>query len=170
MGILCRSYHSEDGIMTADITIQDVFKFYKGLQAIMEDEIKEISVHQDQISICCHNFVEYGNFGALSELLGMDPTDISIFNDSIYISYRIISSQKHYSTYVKTCKDIMSSIADCICQCPSLEMTVTDQYAKVYLDKPNIKVKDISELDTVMGAEGTLQTGEQRAYVLYLNE
>lgn len=154
----------------------DAYNLYKDLSNILGEELNEISIFQNQIILKCKNFLDMKVLTSLVEVMGMNPTDVSIFENELCVSYRLIDEYSTTDT-VHQLMLLMGDISDCICTCPVLEMAVTDQYIKVYLDKPNIKIKDIAKLDDVMNVElpaglfqfeGVLQIHEHRPYVLYV--
>lgn len=155
------------------VKLDSIFKIYARVENILdeENELLDIIVNKDQISFRCRNYLEFIKLDALKPLMGLLPKDISIFSDNLYISYRGISEEiENASNDVKMLKDVIDLISEKICQCPILEMVITDYYVKVYIDKPNIKIKDLAGLDEIFESEGVLETGEQRAYVIYVKE
>lgn len=155
------------------VKLEQIFRIYSRAENILDEnnELLDIVVNKDQISLRCKNYIEFHKFDALKPLMGLSPDDISIFSDNLYISYRGISGKiDEASDDVKVLKQIIDSIAEHICQCPVLEMVITSYYIKVYIDKPNIKIKDLADLDKIFESEGVLETGEQRAYVIYVKE
>lgn len=155
------------------INIDEIFKTYKKVANILDgdSQLLDIIVNRDQIAFKCKNFVDFEKFNGLKPLMGLSPSDISIFMDNLFISYRGIEGNiDEASNEVKLLKKMIDLVSDHVCQCPVLEAVVTGYFVKIYIDKPNIKLKELAELDKIFEAEGVLETGEQRAYVIYVKD
>lgn len=147
-----------------------LFKIFEMVKNILDldNELSEVVVNRNQVIFECSNMIEFHKFDALHILMGIDPTDITTFEGSLYIAYRGISKEEGVTDEVNVLLDTIEEISNHVCQCPILEMRISRDFIKVYLDKPNIKIKDVAVLDEIFSSEGVLQTGEQRAYVLYV--
>lgn len=154
-------------------TTTELFKVYSMVKNILDldNELSEITVNQGQIILECSNMVEFAKFDALRVFVGRDPDDITTFEDKLFIGYRYLNFEEDGLTdEVKLLLNTINEISNYVCKCPILEFRLANEYIKVYLDKPNIKIKDIATLDEIFTSEGVLQTGEQRPYVLYIKD
>ena len=152
---------------------KDIFTVFSRIRNILDldGELSEIAVNQNQIIFECSNIIEFHKFNALRVLMGIDPNDITTFENKLFVAYRgILDNNEEITSEPKLLMNTIQEVSNYVCKCPILEMRISNEYIKVYLDKPNIKISDIIKLDEIFSSEGVLQTGEQRAYVLYVND
>lgn len=66
--------------------------------------------------------------------------------------------------------DLIEELGDHICQCPSLEYVVAENFIKVYIDKPSMSINDFIDLKEVFGQNYTIELSKQRPYCLFIAE
>lgn len=67
--------------------------------------------------------------------------------------------------------NVLKEISEKVCACPILEFVVSDKYIKMYLDKRDLTVDDLTKYEEIFGFpnEGTLMLHTQRPYLLFVN-
>ena len=65
---------------------------------------------------------------------------------------------------------LLQEIGDHICQCPALEYTISTDFIKVYIDKPNIFIDDLNNLQEVFDSNFSLELQKQRPYCLFVKK
>ena len=160
----------------------DIFTAFDHIQMRRKDvNILEISIRQGQIMIILEkDLVKLNAFKDLSNMVrkgdnGLLPNYSSIGfvgeNHALIINTKDFKmDQFEFSTDFKLLEDVIEYAADNICQCPSLEIVVSNQYIKCYLDKPGITLEDVNKYQTIFGINGTLELFGQRPYLLLIND
>lgn len=156
-----------------------MFDKFDLINSELDNKVAEISIRQSQMVF---SFEEYGrvtmhDLNFLNELCDvLSVTEITAFQDIIHVHFANLSRElfteniKSPCTILTTFYELIFHLQDILCTCPALEYVISDSYLKVYIDLPNVHVKDVANLDELFQAEGVLELNNQRPYVLYVKD
>lgn len=151
--------------------IKKLFDSFVSLNKKMNNEVLELSVKQHQISILCNDSLL--SFESINSINISDESFVSTHNDNLYLVIGGLSPDniKDYEIF-HPFMEIIWKFAEEICQCPSLEYKISEQYIKCFLDKPGLKANDLKKYEAILEADnkGELELHPQRAYLLFINE
>ena len=161
--------HVTDSAKVIPRKIEKLFSDFKKINDICSNDLVEISVKQHQITLMFDTSLLY--FSGIEKLPYLSNGFITTFGDNLFITIEVTESTKeiYKEEYYKNFFDVIRIFAEKICQCPSLEYVVSNQYIKCFLDKTNLTVNDLKTYEDVLGAEGQLELHPQRAYLLFIN-
>ena len=158
--------------------MKKLFKIYNTLNdKIQENEIKEISIKQSQIQF---TFIT-GNILSLRDILALESkakyaqaTDITVFQESLILTFRelenvhenIEKTDNIFGTFTK----LITDLAEAVCTCPNLEVTISENYIKFYIDKPNMELDALQQVDKLLNAKSQLELNCSRPYLLYIKD
>ncbi len=158
--------------------MKKLFKIYDKLNdKLQENEIKEISVKQTQIQF---TFLT-GNILTLRDILALEATakyaqatDITLFNEAIILTFRelenvhenIEKTDNIFGVFTK----LITDLAEAVCTCPNLEVTISENYIKFYIDKPNMELDALQEVDKLLNSKSQLELTGPRPYLLYIKD
>lgn len=142
----------------------------------MENNIREISVKQSMITISFEN----ESILSMTDLQKIDNfcdafsvTNITAFQDMIHVHFDGLSEnliEENDRCPLAYLYKIILILRDILCTCPALEYVISNDYVKIYIDLPNIHVKDLNGLEELFKSEGVLEINNQRPYVLYVRD
>lgn len=155
--------------------IDDIFKRFSQINDMFNDELIEISVKQHTISLMFNeSMLSFYQLGVLFKSLPKDTVGfVTFFNEEIIVNIERLSTDILDNTNIfYPLVSLIEDFAKEICQCPSLEYSVSGQYMKCFLDKPGVRVSDLNKYEELLEAEGRgeLEMHPQRAYFLFINE
>lgn len=158
--------------------MKKLFKIYDKLNdKLQENEIKEISIKQTQIQF---TFLT-GNILTLRDILSLEATakyaqatDITIFNEAIILTFRELENVQEniektdniFGTFTK----LITDLAEAVCTCPNLEVTISENYIKFYIDKPNMELDALQQVDKLLNSKSQLELTGPRPYLLYIKD
>lgn len=158
--------------------MKKLFKTFNELnEKITDNEIDEISIKQPQIQFTFLN----GKILSIKDILAIEAhvnyaiaTDVTTYDDSIMLTFRDLeNSQENIDkpdNKFKPFLQLINALAEKVCTCPSLEATITKNYIKFYIDKPNIQLDALQEVDKIIGAKSQLELTGPRPYLLYVKD
>ena len=152
----------------------EAFDTINNIQGV--EDIREISVHQNQISFLftSTNIVYMKIIDEIEKIIyPIEIDDITLFEDSLIASCRDLTGLKpdnndYTANPLCLFKCVINELSKTVCSCPALEFVLSDTYLKCYIDKPNIPLQDIAKLDKIFDSRGILELSGQRPYVLYV--
>ena len=156
------------------MNLKDLFKQTKVISELLNGELLEISVRQHQVTISVKEPML--SLPYVKEILNSAKNSsdsfVSTKNDVLYFTIGGLSKKIGKKNVFYPFIDIITSFADNICACPSLEFIISNQYMKCFLDKPGLKVSDLMDYEDILEAEGKgeLELHPQRPYLLFINE
>lgn len=155
--------------------IKKLFEKFNEINDILGGHLTEISVKQHQITFLVQESLLEAQ--PLMELLNSvdSYTDsfITTRDDVLYISIgRLSLDSMSKKDILYPFVYIITSFAQKICTCPSLEFIVAKEYIKCFLDKPGLKISDLKTYEDILGVKGKgeLELHPQRPYLLFINE
>ena len=158
--------------------MKKLFKTFNEInKKIIDNEIDEISIKQPQIQFTFLN----GKILSIRDILAIESyanyteaTDVTTYNDSIQLTFRNMeNSQENIDkndNKFQPFLQLINTLAEKVCTCPSLEATITKNYIKFYIDKPNIQLDALQEVDKIIGAKSQLELTGPRPYLLYVKD
>lgn len=161
------------------LIINDVFDAINKINKRLSNKIIEISVRQSQFELTFEEstILSVEDIAVLSNMFGepIDFSDITCFNDRLFVSYRGLEEEFLDDSKVdKGFKDIYRIIfllKDNICTCPALEYVLSPEYLKVFIDVPNVQLSGLTLVaETLLKQDPFLETGGDRPYLLFINE
>ena len=157
--------------------LRNFFEFIDKLNNNLNNKIREISVKQSKITFTfddslIFNRADFNLIDRLETDIGI--SDITTFQDTLFVSFTNLSEEMIPSDYspdsIFGLYHFIIQLRDIVCTCPALEFVVSDNYLKVYLDLPNLYIKDIAQIDKLLKQEGILELTHQRPYILYVKD
>lgn len=156
--------------------LKKMLDYFYVLNNEIVNNIREISVKQSVIAIS----FEDGGALFMSDLTKIDNfcevlsvTNITAFQDMIHVHFdglREDLAEGNDKCPLIFFYQIILILRDILCTCPALEYVISNDYVKVYIDLPNIHVKDLNGLEELFKSEGILEINNQRPYVLYVRD
>lgn len=154
-----------------------MFSLFEELsESLDNNNIAEISVKQSMISISFED-MSFLSVNDLDKIDGfcntLSVSSITTFQDILHVHFANLNedwfpdSEKCSLAYFYK---VIFELRDILCTCPALEYVISSTYLKIYIDLPNIHVKDVGKLDTLFNSEGVLELNNQRPYVLYVKD
>lgn len=154
-------------------------KAFKGIKKLSEqlhdNKISEMSVKRSQILLSFEDssLITMTDLNIL-DTLGTGVTDITSFNEFLFVGFKELSESKMLSQEMDSCfKDIYSIIVvlrDNLCTCPALEFIISEEYIKIFIDLPNIQLSAVNKLNDIFKQDPFLELSADRPYLLYINE
>ena len=143
----------------------------------LDNDILEISVKQSRMSMSFQDMsiLSFKDFRVLDSYCNiLSISEVTAFSDVLHVHFSNLSYDmlKEYQGKCPLMElyDLIFKLQDVLCTCPALEYVVSDAYVKVYIDLPNVHVKDVAKLDEIFSSEGVLEINNQRPYVLYVKD
>lgn len=157
-------------------SMDKLFGQVQAINNIIDTQLLEVSVKRHQITlILSNNVISFKTLDSLLSLCQDNITDesfLAVNNENFYftianLSLEALDSENIFYPFVFT----ISQMAENICSCPALEFVISPQYIKCYLDKPGLRVSDLSDYEEILDAKGLgeLELHPQRPYLLFLN-
>lgn len=155
--------------------IRSLFDSFAQINDTLDNKMEEISVKQSRISI---DF-EDKSIISISDLTKLNSfsqtfkiTDIASFQDSIFVIFNLNKDEICDAKKDPFCSiySFILILKEHLCSCPMLEFQISQTYIKIYIDLPNIYVKDLSKVEEIIGSKGTIEFNGQRTYVLYVKD
>lgn len=164
--------------MVVSLIIKNAFSAINKLNDQLNNKTIEISIKRSQFEL---TFEEYAiitgeDLALLSIVFGdsLDFTDITCFNDRLFVSYRGLEDSfmedKNVSNIFKDIYKLIVVLRDKLCTCPALECILSPEYIKIFIDVPNIQLSNINDVSDVLEQDPFLEFGADRPYLLYVNE
>lgn len=157
--------------------LKDFFNFVDKVNNSLDNKIREISVKQSKITFTFDDTVilqrkDFNVIDRLEDQIGI--SEITTFQDTLFISFLNLSEdmipKKFSPDSIYGLYQFIISLREILCTCPALEFVISDNYLKVYLDLPNLYMKDVAEVDKFLNQGGILELSHQRPYVLYVKD
>lgn len=157
--------------------MSNLFKTFKKISELFDDNITEISVKRHQIAL------EFNEKAILLHSLNQfykespkfkEDSFIASNEGSLFLVCQISEDVLNDSEKQGLFKDFISitdEIFDKVCKCPVFEFVLTDKYLKMYLDKQGLTTKDLETYESIFKeeGEGTIELHAQRPYLLFVN-
>lgn len=149
------------------------FELVKKVNEELAGDITEISVKAHQISMMFAGptvlpMVDIVKLDTIWDNLFV--TDVTTFNEDMFVSYRELSATDFDGADAKVLYDIITQLREKLCSCPSLEFVISESYFKIFLDIPNVEVKNLLDVNEMFGGDGYLELNDVRPYILYIND
>ena len=161
---------------------KDLFDLFKTINKSLDNKICEISVKQSRMSFSFDDMgiIKAEDYKKIDNLCrNYSISEVTAFGNMIHIHFSNLS-QSLLSNNLIQVKDgcgsldsfysLIFELRDRLCTCPALEYVISESYLKIYIDLPNLFVKDIMEVDKLIGLDGILELNNQRPYVLYVKD
>lgn len=158
--------------------VNTVLKTFSKVNKMVGGELLEISVKKSRLNFEFQN----GDLVSASTIMGLLKDELideenlymTDFNNSIRITFEckdmveqgLIPDKSVFSDLFV----LLQEIGDHICQCPALEYTISTDFIKVYIDKPNIFIDDLNNLQEVFDSNFSLELQKQRPYCLFVKK
>lgn len=155
--------------------INNLFETFGLLNTTMDNQILEMSVKQHQITFIMKESILYFPYvnKLTKHITNYNESYVTTHNDVLYFIIGDLSTKNlDEGDLLYPFVSLIEKFADKICQCPSLEYVVSNQYIKCFLDKPGLKLTDLEEYELILGAanKSELEMHPQRPYLLFINE
>lgn len=154
--------------------IKKVLSAFEDISNKIETDLIDISVKQSQMLFGFGNSINFKDLNTINNLKeNISVTSIVSFQDLLFLRFENLSEDlvnEDSDNVLDTIYSFIFLLADTLCSCPVLECSVSESYIKIYLDLPNITPKSLRELDFLLNAEGVLELGGQRPYILYVKD
>ena len=155
-----------------------MFDKFDLINSELDNDITEISIKQSQIVFSFqYGAITMHDLKILDEIChALSITEVAAFQDTIHVRFANLSRELFAESLPSPCPilttfyELIFHLQDVLCTCPALEYVISDSYLKVYIDLPNVHVKDIAQLDEMFQAEGVIELNNQRPYVLYVKD
>lgn len=159
------------------IKVNEIINIFNEVSKLTHNALLEISIKKSRINF---EFKEAGlvhvhdiMYLLEDDLIKEDYLYLTTLDDKIYLTYDCSDDVMHNnipnSSLFKELFELLEEVGEHICQCPALEYIISQDYIKVYIDKPNIDYNDLSDLSKVFGQSFTLELQKQRPYCLFIN-
>ena len=150
-----------------------LFEQFDIVNDMLGNQLLEMSIKQHQITLSMKEPIfEFQYIQSLLSLYSKEECYVTTHTDTLYftlvgLSTDVLSEDNMFYPFM----DIIEEIAKEVCTCPSLEFVISSQYIKCFLDKPGLKVSDLSKYEEVFKAngQGELELHPQRPYLLFIN-
>lgn len=173
----------EESIPLVTLTY-NVFDMFESISEFLKDaELVEISLKQSQITLIFDkDILRLNDLNLLTKYINeLVPTGVgeayfTSLNDipmivipEINVDGPVFRAKSKNNTFMLM-MNLITTIAEKICTCPSLEIIFSDTYLKCYLDKPGLTVSNLMEYEKLFNLEGSLELHAQRPYLLFIRE
>lgn len=159
------------------ITTQEINEIFNDIAKLTNNTLLEISMKKSRINF---EFKESGliHINDIIDLLEDDLIKEDYFylttlDNKIHLTYEcandITNNNIPNTSLFKKLFELLDEIGEHICQCPALEYIISQDYVKVFIDKPTIDSENIMDLAKVFGQSFTLELQKQRPYCLFIN-
>lgn len=154
-----------------------IFRAFQDLNKRLDNNIVEISVMRSQMLfgfedsqiIYRHDIEKLDGYNKV-----VNFSDIGCIENNMLLSFRGLNEDLMNSLDsdddFKTLYSFILFLRDTICQCPALEYVASSNYIKIFLDVPNLTLKNLTKIDEFLGQEGYLELGAPRPYLLYVSD
>lgn len=164
--------------MVVNLIIKNAFTAINKLNDRLNNQTIEISIKRSQFELTfeAHAIITVEDLASLSNVFGdsLDFTDITCFNDRLFVSYRGLEDSfmedKNVSNIFKDIYKLIIVLRDKLCTCPALECILSPEYIKIFIDVPNIQLSNINAVSDILEQDPFLELGADRPYLLYINE
>lgn len=157
--------------------IKFLFDRFDKINSNLDNKISEISVKQSRITFDFEeqNILSVSDLKKLENLSPFfDLTEITTFQDMLFVVFDNLD-EKEFDESVKEnplglIYSFIKTLAENLCTCPMLEYQIAENYIKIYIDVPNVFIKDLANIEEIMQASGTIESSGQRTYLLYVKD
>ena len=154
--------------------IKKVLLAFEEIATKTESDLVDIGVKQSQIMFGFGNEIPFKDLNVINNLKNnVSITDVVSFQDLLFVRLENLSEDiidDEPNNPINVLYSFVLLLAQTLCSCPVLEYSVSMNYIKIYLDLPNVTPKNLRELDFLLNAEGVLELGGQRPYLLYVKD
>ena len=158
-------------------SLDTIFGIYEDIHKLLYGNgFIEVSIKKSRI-----NFeFEDGNLLHANAVTGLlqDPliTENYLYmtslNDDIRITcdvddtvlHNMVPSDSIFAPYF----ELLEELGEHICQCPALEFVVSENFLKIFIDKPSISLNDLEKIKEIFDEEFTIEVHKQRPYCLFV--
>lgn len=164
------------------LLIKELFSYFDEVNKGLKNPILEISIKQSQMVFCFEDLSTI----AIPDLMTLNnncciiaATKVTAFQDIIHVHFEDLSDelvlQREKNKELKDIPilklfDFIFRLKDQLCSCPNLEYAISDDYIKIYIDVPNLNVKQLYNIDKLLKSDGILEVNTQRPYILYVKD
>lgn len=163
-------------MINSKFSIKKLFEQINVINNMIDADLLEVSVKKHQITLVLNNkMIGFDTINSLLDMCKKDVQEESFLannNDNFYftignLSLDNLDKNNIFYPFIY----VIDQMAQHVCSCPALEFTISSQYLKCYLDKPGLKVSDLSNYEKILKAKdlGELELHPQRPYLLFLN-
>lgn len=156
--------------------LKEMFEDFNKINEKLDNKIVELSVKQSRITLSFDDMslLKIDDIEKINSISrNFSVSEITAFQDVLHIHFSDLSEENLSDKDICSLANfyrVILILRDNLCTCPALEYIVSEDYLKIFIDLPNIKVKDVSNLDQLFNAEGFLELNIQRPYVLYVKD
>lgn len=158
-------------------SLDTIFGIYEDIHKLTHGNgLIEVSVKKSRI-----NFeFEDGNLLHSNAIIGLledpliteDYLYMTSLNDDIRITcdvdetvaHNMVPTQSIFSPYF----ELLEELGEHICQCPALEFVVSENFLKIFIDKPSISLNDLEKIKEIFDEDFTIEVHKQRPYCLFV--
>ena len=159
------------------IKVSKVVNIFNKILKLTHNSLLEISIKKSRVNFEFKesNLIHIRDIIDLltDEFIDEDYLYLTALGDNIHLTYecgdKVMHNDIPVNSLFKDLFDLLEEVGEHICQCPALEYVISENYIKVFIDKPNIESNDLYNLKQVFGQEFTLELQKQRPYCLFLN-
>lgn len=156
--------------------IEELFKSFDELNTILENKISVISVRRSRITFDMEdsNILMRKDFDIIDNFC-QDSfiNEITTFQDTLFISTNDLPEdffEKNKDNSLAKIYSFILELRSMLCTCPALEFQISSNYIKIYIDIPNLFIKDLLAVDKFLKRDGIIEVSNQRPYLLYVKD
>lgn len=157
--------------------IKFLFDRFDKINSNLSNKISEISVKQSRITFDFEdqNILSISDLKKLENLSPFfDVTEITTFQDMLFVVFDGLDEKEYDESIEENPLGLIYSfikvLAENLCTCPMLEYQIAENYIKIYIDVPNVFIKDLANIEEIMQSNGTIESSGQRTYLLYVKD
>lgn len=156
--------------------IKFLFDRFDKLNRTLDNKIAEISVKQSRITFDFEDqsVLSMSDLRKINESSGAFlVSEIATFQDRLFVIFDELEKGDYEPEFEKPLGCIYSfifTLRDHLCTCPMLEFQIAENYLKIYIDVPNVYVQNLTKIEEIMQARGTIESNGQRNYLLYVKD
>lgn len=157
--------------------IKTLFDRFDKINENLDNKISEISIKQSRVTL---DFTNQNTITStdLKKIDNMSPffkiTEITTFQDRIFIVFDKLDEKEFDENIggnpLGLIYSFIKTLAENLCTCPMLEYQIAENYIKIYIDIPNVFVKDLVNVEEILQSNGTIESNGQRMYLLYVKD
>lgn len=156
--------------------IEELFKSFEELNTILDNKIDVISVKRSRMTFDMqeHNIITRQDLEIIDNFCGDSfVQEITTFQDTLFISTNDLDDDffvKNQNNALAKIYSFIIELRSMLCTCPLLEFQISANYIKVFIDVPNLFVKDLASVDKYLQRDGIIESANQRPYLLYVKD
>lgn len=158
------------------ITIKEVIDIFNHINKMAHGGLLEISIKRSRINFEFEdsNLIHYFHLSGLLDdgFINKSYLYMTALDNQIHVTYDCSDDVEHNMIPKQSCYHdlfkLLDEIGQYVCQCPALEYVISQNYIKIFIDKPNIEFINLQKLKDIFGVPFTLELQKQRPYCLFI--